>query len=102
MIRVSKLSSLHRPGHLWTPAGFRRACCILLCCWFLMPAQIRAQAPTTPAEPVKPETQAEPQKAEAQKAEAQNPESQKPEIVRTSVTVVEKISTETPANVTVR
>src|ERR1019366_7268628 len=73
MMRASKSSSLHRPARSATPVGWRRACWALMCYPFLLAAQ--TQAPPAQAPP-------------------------KPEPVKTSITVVENISAETPANVT--
>src|ERR1035437_6393078 len=71
MIRVTKLSSQPHRGGSAKPAGWMRACWLLAC----FPCLLAAQA------------QREPQKP--------------PEPLHTTITVVEKISTETPANVTV-
>src|ERR1035437_6035647 len=73
MMRASKLSSLHRPARSATPVGWRRACWALMFGPFLLAAQ--TQAPPAQAPP-------------------------KPEPVKTSITVVENISAETPANLT--
>src|ERR1035441_778501 len=74
VMRASRLSSRHRPARSRTPAGTARACWILMCCPFLWAAQTQDPQAIDPP---------------------------KPETVKTSITVVEKISAETPANVTV-
>src|ERR1035437_3816301 len=73
MMRASKLSSRHRPARSATPVGCMRACWALMFCPFLLVAQ----TPDPRTDPPKPEP------------------------LKTSITVVEKISAETPANVTV-
>src|ERR1017187_8881152 len=73
MMQASKSSSPRRPARSVTPVGSTRACWILMCCPFLLAAQTQ---------------------------DPQKPEQPKPEPVKTSITVVEKISAETPANVT--
>src|ERR1017187_315340 len=73
MMRASRSSSLHRPARSATPVGWRRACWALMFCPFLLAAQ--TQTPPAQAPP-------------------------KPEPVKTSITIVENISAETPANVT--
>src|ERR1035437_9157368 len=73
-MRALKLFSPHLPAHSTTPVGSTRACWVLMFCPFLVAAQ-------TPP----PQTQGPP----------------KLEPVKAAITVVEKISAETPANVTV-
>src|SRR5260370_39882154 len=73
MMRAIKLSSRRLPVRSATPAGCRHACWVLMFCPLLLAAQ--TQNPPTDGQT-------------------------KPEPVRTSITVVEKISAETPANVT--
>src|ERR1035438_6181159 len=77
-MRASKLSSPHRRASSTMPVGSTRACWVLMCCPFLLAAQ--TQVPLNNA--------------------TQKPDPSKPEPVKTSITVVEKISAETPANVT--
>lgn len=89
MMLASKLSSLHHPAPSVTPAGFRPAFSVRMCCLFLLmllPFLLAAQSPTPPnQDPLN-----------------QNPPDQpKPEPVRTSITVVDKILAESPANITV-
>src|SRR5258708_5354857 len=67
-------SSRPRPAPSSMPAGCTPAFFLLMCCPFLLPAQPQPSPPS--AEP-------------------------KPEPVRTTITVVEKIAAETPANVTI-
>src|SRR5664279_3143157 len=74
MMRASRLSSRHRPARSRTPAGWARACWVLMCCPCLLAAQTQDPQAIDPP---------------------------KPETVKTSITVVDKISAETPANLTV-
>src|ERR1035437_3317047 len=73
-MRALKLSSPHRPARSATPVGLTRACWVLMFCPLLLAAQ-------TPPPP--------------------KPDPPKLEPVKTSITVVEKVFAETPANVTV-
>src|ERR1039458_9777433 len=74
MMLALRLSSRHRPARFRRPAGWARACSVLMCCPFLLAAQTQNPPAIDPPNP---------------------------ETVKTSITVVEKISAETPANVTV-
>src|SRR4051812_25255506 len=75
MMLASKSCLPHRLVHSGTPVGCRRAFWVLM----ILPCLLTAQTPTPPTLPDQP----------------------KPEPVKTSITVVDKISAETPANITV-